>query len=228
MKLKRLQKVLIKKGSIFLGVITVIGGAGYVVYDVNVSLTDKINGLKSNVAMADSEARVLSKKLEDANDAIAYYENFNTTGQGDPQNFRRDAAKSLLANLREKDAIFDLKLSMEPFAKAVGEGFEKPNAALYVSKVTVQFATGADIDAYNLIRNIAESFPGNVDIKSYNITRASGVEDSKLLAISGGQMPEGMVKGEVVFEWQGIQDNPDYKKAPPVPVRPGAPGGPNG
>ncbi len=207
-KLKNLQKSFLKVSLIFLGILGIAGAGFYFVYDMDEELVAEIEQLSSKISMAAAESNVLSKQLEDAGEAIAYYDNLNASGQGDAQNFRREFAKNLLADLRDRNSMFDLKLNMDPFTK-VGGDYEKIKVGLYVSKVTVPFVAASDIDVFNLMRDISSTFPGNIEIKSYKIERSGNLDEATLLGIGQGRPGEGLVKGEIVFEWQGIQDSHD-------------------
>lgn len=227
MKLKRLQKALIKKCLILLGVFSLVFAGYYFIYNYKSSLSDEVSTLTSQANVTESEVRKLETDLASAKDAIKYYENFSTSSDGNAQNFRRDYAKSTLATIRDRNSIFDIKFSMEPFNK-VGGNTERKTAALYVSKVTVQFTAGTDLDVYNLMKDITETFPGNVEIRTYRVNQENELDDATLLAIGQGNS-QGLINGDITFEWQAIQDNHDYKKTNEAPTpNSGMPGRPPG
>ena len=230
MKSEMLRQALIRT-AIICGVILLVSGIVFLLISMKDSdLAEKLAALRSEKIANDTQYSVVEKQIADANEARLYYENFKNSENSDPQNFRREYAKTLLAQLKERTGIVSLKFTMSQFEKLRGQ-YEKKYVATYNSLITIQFSANSDTDAYNLIKEICTSFPGNVEIQEYKVNRTAQIDNTLLIATSESGQPNGLVDGLVTLKWLGIQDNRDYQEEkptqPPIPG-PGAPVGPAG
>ncbi len=210
MKFQQLQKRVIKIGVVCTAIVILLGIGYYFVSNYQDKLVQQIAEEKSKTSANQAQTKIIEKQVLDAKDALVFYNDFNDSGNSDPQNFRRDFAKNLLMKLKDSNNIMDLKFTMDQFTK-LGDQYTKPTVAVYSSKVSVPFSAISDIDAYNLIKNISDAFPGDVKILSYNVKKTRDINDENLIQLSTGSLPDGFITGEMTFEWRSIQDNPDYK-----------------
>ena len=212
MKSDYLKKRLIKIGIICTVILLLCGGGTFIVMNYNDTLEAQIAEIKSKTIGNETEYTTNLKQVKEAKDALEYYFNdFSNSEGSNPDNFRRDFAKNLLGKLKDQSNVVDLKFSMEPFKKNDGE-LSKKIVAYYTSKVTVQVSTNSDTDFYDFIKNISKSFPGNVTINSYTITRRVELNDEMLKKLTDEELAKGTVDGEVIFEWGTIMDLVDDKK----------------
>ena len=212
MKAKKLQKRLIKLGAVFSLILILVVAAYFFIDDKNDSIAQQVSSFKSETAAVENKYKTLQRNLHDSQKAVDRYKDFSTSRDGSKDNFHRDFARNLLASLRDKDGILELEFSMEPFTKA-SAAFERPTVALFQSKVAIKFSADTDIDVFNLVKDISQSFPGYAEILSFELERKSEITDETLIAIGEGKSRSAFVEGNITFEWQGIQDNLDYKKS---------------
>jgi len=224
MKFEKLRQSLIKTSIVCSAILLVVAIAYYLISMKSDSLAEKVASLKAQKTGNETQYGVIEKQIADANEAKLYYESFKNSQNADPQNFRRDFAKVLLAQLKEKVGIVNLKFTMSQFEKLKGE-YDKKYVAAFSSVMTIQFSANSDVDAYNLIKEICASFPGDVEIEEYKISRLAQIDNGLLIATSESGHVDGLVGGEVTLKWRGIQDNPDSKqgKTPAPAVTPGNP-----
>lgn len=195
------------------------------------SLTDDIAQLNAKSSGNEAQFMQLQKQVEDATEAAEFYKAFTEKGGSSAQSYRRDYAKDLLVKMKDDHNITELKFSMDQFLKQTGE-YEKPEVAVFVSKVTIQFSANSDVEVFNLIKDITQNFPGSVRVDSIRMSRSRNMDDIFLDQIADGRKVP-LVNGEIILGWRGIQDNPEYtgkaqkaKRPPPGGDPSLPPGGP--
>lgn len=217
MKYSILRKKLIKLGIICGVIVLALGVIYYLIISYSSDKEEELGTLKSKLNGSNTQFSQMQKKLGEYRTASDFYKQFTESGNADAQNFRRDYAKNLLGRLNEQVGLVDLKFNMEQFQK-MGGSFETKTVSMFSSKVTVQYTANSDIDCYNFIKSIVNTFPGSVFVDSYSVKATKEINIELLTQIANGSSPLGLVSGEIIFDWRGIQDNPVTAKEAQKPL----------
>jgi hypothetical protein len=210
-KHKQIIKQLIR--ACIIGVIAVLlfGLLYYAVTDYKASIEQSIQVKNGDLIAKKNLYTTTDRRVSNVNEAYKYYLEFSNSRDSKMENFRRENANKILARIGDELSIDQLLLAMGQF-KEEAPPYKKDTVSLYNSDVTVQFVSFEDISAYNLLRKIEDSFPGNVIIDKFRFQREKFTE-SLLIELSEGKKT-GLVEGDVSFRWRGIQENTKL----PLPV----------
>jgi hypothetical protein len=113
----------------------------------------------------------------------------------------RIVAKDAFQDIREESGILKAKYFIKAAKRIESEKAKAVDHVFLSSAINVDLESLDDIDIYHFIKLLQKRFPGNIELTSFELRKASNVNQAALRSIGGGQ-PVTMVKGTLLFNWR--------------------------
>jgi hypothetical protein len=207
-----LKKRLIKEGIIAGVILCALGGAAFLAsnFDGDAQAAKNAKQAENNSISSDysSIKQLIGTQFELSEAYETYIKNHNNDFL-----LNREAVTNMLSNLREKNHLINLEVSIAPVSDMSGETFALKTGIMTKSDISLSFSAMSDNSAYNFIEELERELPGIVFVRDLKITRVAELSRNILLDLSQQHKITPMVTGEVSFLWLGIRPKPEEKPA---------------
>jgi hypothetical protein len=125
----------------------------------------------------------------------------------------RLVARRRITDIQQKTGVLQAKYDIGSGQVVKAPGAEEAGYAILKSKVSVSVEALDDIDVYNFIYWMENTFPGHMMVASVKMTRPTELNEAVLRAIGSGQATT-LIKADLVFSWRTMVAADSVSTAP--------------
>ena len=214
-KLKALQKRLIKVSIASVIVVALLGAGAAAIYSWSGSLAAEKKKSESTLA---STRRDITQREEKAKESIEIQERYNEikAKEGSDQllDINSEIGKAWIAQAGIDARLVDMTGKFSTNKAVTNPDFNRKSLVTVQSNVDANIIAMTDEDLIRFVERVHRDFPGYVKIIGLDMSRESDITDDVLVSIPTSGKPS-LVNGKMQFIWLGVKPvaNADVKPA---------------
>lgn len=205
-KLKSLQKRLIKLTIVSFAVVGLLGAGAAAVYFWNADL--QVEKAKSQSKLT-STRRDITAREEKAKEALRFQELYKEIqakeGSAELESLNREVGQKWIAEVGNIHRLTALSGKFNAIRPVANPSFKRGSTEVILSEVDLNFSAMTDEDMIQFVEALYRDFPGYVKIKSLELKRNNDISDEALVGLASGRRPE-LVSGQMLFSWMGVKE----------------------
>lgn len=209
---KRLQKTLLIKSVIFLGVIIVTGLVYLFVSDEYNQKAERLRWLENDIRTTRSKLSKLNQQAIDFGDALKIWQTIPEVKRG-VQGLRINDGRAELKRLIDEYRLSDDIIEFNVPEEAKDPKLKADTIKTMVSEVNISFNAITDDLVFQMIEALNQKFPGYIQLKSLALSNEREVTQDMLEQIATGATPS-LVRGSMDFTWWDMKyEGPEIPEA---------------
>lgn len=203
-KLADLKKNLIILGAIYAVLLTIAGAGYWLLNNMQEAKERQFDKIQRQVNTQNSKVVELQQKIQEFREAEKLWETLKTK-HAIREGLQFDLAKETLNELERKYHFSEpIKIDLSPSIE-LSDVYQTKDITIVSSNVQIKFSAVTDEFVFRFIEALQVYFPGYINIESFDLRRASSVNDEALNRIYRGELPS-LVSAELLFKWQDLKD----------------------
>jgi len=174
-----------------------------------VKLSSELTAVTGSLTQKRGETERLRLQFSQINDQKALFQVLETTGFFSDQN--RASASKRIDDIQQFIRILSVKYNIKAAEVIQSEKLAEPGYVILRSPIEVNIDAMDDIDIYNFVYWMENTFSGYLTLKELKLERASDINEAILRQIGNG-VSAPLIKASLVFSWSTL-----IKKAPVDP-----------
>lgn len=206
MEIRKIQKAFAIRLVIYLVIIAVITVIFLYLDSVEAKYKQQYDWLRNDISSLGGKIEGLNQKTLEFSDAVEVWKGVGEEQQK-LQGLRINDAKDMLDSLKTKHKLSEVNISFSKPEDLQDENIKTESVSVVTSTVNISFKAVTDEHVFNFIMELAEKFPGYIQIKAFSLSRVDPITKDALEKLAKGETP-GLVVGRVDFVWRDFK----YKK----------------